>query len=75
MNMFAVNKIIRYNGVFAITKTPNNNNDTNIFFFGAMALRYSGVPLYKHAFFNLELREDNNKRVFRSVVTIDYYPS
>ena len=32
MNMFAVNKIIRYNGVFAITKTPNNNNDTNIFF-------------------------------------------
>ena len=35
-NIFAVNQIIRYNGVFAIT---------NIFF-GTVALRYGGVPLY-----------------------------
>ena len=34
-NFFAVNQIIRYNGVFAIT---------NIFF-GTVTLRYSGVPL------------------------------
>ena len=32
---FAVNQIIRYKGVFAIT-----------IFFGTVTLRYSGVPLY-----------------------------
>ena len=37
-NIFAVDQIIHYNEVFAITN--------KIFFFGIVALRYSGVPLY-----------------------------
>ena len=37
-NTFAVNQIILYNGVFAITK--------NNYFFSTVALPYSRVPLY-----------------------------
>ena len=43
-NIFVVNQIIRYNGVFALTKTPLMI--TNIFFFGTVELRYSGMPQY-----------------------------
>ena len=39
---FAVNQIIRYNGVFAITKTPLQRT---FFSVPCMTLRYSGVPL------------------------------
>ena len=40
-NIFAVDQIIRYNGVFAITKTPPITN----IFIGTVTLRYSRVPL------------------------------
>ena len=41
-NIFAINQIIRYNGVFA---TINEDPATTNIFFGTVALRYSGVPL------------------------------
>ena len=41
-NSFAINQIIRYNGVFA---TINEDPATTNIFFGTVALRYSGVPL------------------------------
>ena len=41
-NIFAVNQIIRYNWVFAITKTPAITN----IFSRTVVLRYSGVSLY-----------------------------
>ena len=40
-NVFAVNQIIRYNGVFAINEDPAITNN----FFGTLTLCYSGVPL------------------------------
>ena len=46
-NFFAVNHIIRYNGVFALT-----NN-----FFGTVALPYSGVPLYTGYGYCLHIRK------------------
>ena len=42
-NIFAINQIIRYNGVFA---TINEDPATTNIFFGTVALRYSGVQLY-----------------------------
>ena len=41
-NIFVVNQIIRYNGVFVINEDPAITN----IFFGTVTLRYSGVLPY-----------------------------